>query len=365
MKTWLLLLFLPPFLLGPIRADEASLPIGDELGISAVRDSLPEDVREIGGNLTLDGSYDGTGALERLWNRFLLSLAESVRDSARDALSIFAVVLFGAVGVALTQGQKQGDYVQIASCAAVSFLMADGVNSLVGTAFSTLSDLSAYARVALPAIYSAAAAAGAPASASARYAVSCLALDVMMSAAERILLPLLSAYIAMAICGSIFDNPILRSGLKISKKAAVLLMSAMTTALTALLAVSGMVSGSADAAAVKTAKTVISAALPVVGGIMSDAASSVLAAAGLIRSTAGAFGLVSACALCLSPFAVFAVKKMLFSLAAVAAEMTAGPRLSRLLADMADVMGLLLGLVGCFGLMLFFSIVSAMRAVTG
>ena len=365
MKTWLLLFLLPPFLMGSIHTQEPSLSLGDEFGVSAVRDSLPEEVQEIGGNLTLDGSYDGTGALERLWNRFLLSLVESVRDSAGDALAIFALVLFCAVGGALTQGQRQEDFVQIAACAAVSIMLADGVNSLVGTAFSTLSDLSAYAKAALPAIYSAAAAGGAPASSSARYAVSCLALDLMMSAAQRILLPLLSAYIAMAICGSMFDNPILRSGLKISKKAATLLMSLMTTALTALLAVSGMVSGSADAAAVKTAKTVISATLPVVGGIMSDAASSVLAAAGLIRSTAGAFGLVSVCALCLSPFAVFAVKKLLFSLAAVAAEMTAGPRLSRLLGDMAGVMGLLLGMVGCFGLMLFFSIVSAMRAVTG
>ena len=56
-------------------------------------------------------------------------------------------------------------------------------------------------------------------------------------------------------------------------------MTGMTIAFTAYINLTGLISGSADAAAIRTAKTLISTVLPVVGGIASDASSAVLAAA--------------------------------------------------------------------------------------
>ena len=53
------------------------------------------------------------------------------------------------------------------------------------------------------------------------------------------------------------------------------------------------------------------------------------------------------------------------SLTAAATEMTGLDRLSRLLGEFSTLMGLMLGLVASYGLMLFVSIVSAIRTVTG
>ena len=102
-----------------------------------------------------------------------------------------------------------------------------------------------------------------------------------------------------------------------------------------------------------------------VGKILSDAASSVISAAAVVRNTAGAFGLVSVCALCSAPFAACGVRRLLLSLTAAATEMTGLDRLSRLLGEFSTLMGLMLGLVASYGLMLFVSIVSAIRTVTG
>ncbi len=67
-------------------------------------------------------------------------------------------------------------------------------------------------------------------------------------------------------------------------------MTGMTISFTAYIGMTGVITSSTDAAAVKTVRTVISTVLPVVGGMISDASGSVLAAAGVIRSCAGAFG---------------------------------------------------------------------------
>lgn len=365
MKKLLLMFLIFPFLVVTADAEDVALPMSDALDASAVKDGLPEEIREIGGELRYGGDYDSTGALERLWNRLLSDIIDSLRVSAREIFSVLALAVLCALGISFPAGQKRNENIQIAGCAAASCMLADGMNSMTGKAANALISLSDYAKAALPAIYSASAAGGAFTSASARYAASCLALDLMMSVSQRLLLPLLYSSIAMAVCSSVFDHPLLRSMLRLSKKLSTLLLTGLTLAFSGLMSITGIVTGSADEAAVKAAKTMISAAVPVVGKILSDAASSVVSAAAVVRNTAGAFGLVSVCALCSAPFAACGVRRLLLSLTSAATEMTGLDRLSRLLDEFSSLMGLMLGIIGAYGLMLFVSIVSAIRTVTG
>ena len=121
----------------------------------------------------------------------------------------------------------------------------------------------------------------------------------------------------------------------------------------------------ADAAAAKAVKTSVSAALPVVGSIVADAASTVTSSAAILRSGIGIVGVVSVAAMCVTPYLQFAVHYVLYKLAAGIAESFADKRVGRLIDGFADVYGFLLGMVGVASLILFLSIVSSMKAVTG
>ena len=78
----------------------------------------------------------------------------------------------------------------------------------------------------------------------------------------------------------------------------VFLLTAGLLAFVGYLTASGAIAGSADAAAVKAAKMTISRAIPVVGGILSDAAETVLAGAGVLRGTVGVVGMLVVLAIC-------------------------------------------------------------------
>lgn len=364
MKKLLLILLLAPLFTVSACAEGVS---GPEAGfdVEAMTRELPEEAIEIGGELRLDGSYDSAGALERLWNKILASLAENLRSACRVMVGIFALILLCAVSSSVVQIPRQNDAVQIAGCAAVSLMLAGGMNSLFAEALTVLSDLDNYGRAVLPAVYTAAAASGAVASSSAKYGLACLAVDLMMEAAQRLIIPLICAVLAMSVCAGLFDNALLRTGIKLGKRLTVLLLSGLTLGFTAFLSITGLVSGSADALTVKAARSLIATAVPVVGRMLSDTADSVLTAASLVKNSAGAFGMIAVCAVCAAPFVSLAVHRLLLSVAAAAAEMMAGERLARLLNDLGGVMSMLLGLVGCFGLMLFFCIVAALRTVSG
>ena len=84
-----------------------------------------------------------------------------------------------------------------------------------------------------------------------------------------------------------------------------------------------------------------------------------------LRSGIGIVGVVSVAAVCVTPYLQLAVHYVLYKLAAGIAESFADKRVGRLIDGFADVYGFLLGMVGVASLILFLSIVSSMKAVTG
>lgn len=81
-----------------------------------------------------------------------------------------------------------------------------------------------------------------------------------------------------------------------------------------VLSLTNLLAGSADRLAVRVGKTVISGAVPVVGGILSDATEAVAAAALTLRGTLGVLGVFSVLALCLAPLLHLAVQYLFYQL---------------------------------------------------
>ena len=80
-----------------------------------------------------------------------------------------------------------------------------------------------------------------------------------------------------------------------------ILLSVFLLAFIAYLNLSGVISGGADAATVKAAKFTISNMVPVVGGVISDTAETLLAGAGVLRNAAGVFGMLAVLGICMVP----------------------------------------------------------------
>lgn len=364
MKKFLLVLLLTPVFFTSAFAEDIYSEAAGMSDVYAIEEALPAEEREVSGKLAIDGSYDTRGALSRLWDRLVSLAGEQLGKDLKYAAELVAIALLCSLGGALSTGRNISEYINIAGCCAAAVLIAGSMDSIITQASSALAQLSDYSKAAMPALFTAAAACGAVSSASVRYASVCLAIDVIMSAAQRFIIPLIYAYLAISISRSLFDNSILRSAARIAKWCATTLMTGITIVFSGYITITGIIAGSTDAVAVKTARTVISSSLPVVGGIISDAASVVLSAASVIKNSAGAFSLIAVCALCAGPFVMLSVKMLVFRAAAAAADMLPGGRLAALINDVGTALGMLLGLVGCCGIMLFISIMSGIKVVT-
>jgi hypothetical protein len=125
----------------------------------------------------------------------------------------------------------------------------------------------------------------------------------------------------------------------------------------------GMGGGSADAAALKAAKLTISGAVPVVGGILSDASEAVLVSTPLVKNTAGIYGILAILALCMGPFLKIGAHYLMLKLTHAVTATIGSKELNSLIGGFSTAMGLLLAMTGSVCLLLLISTVCFMKGI--
>jgi stage III sporulation protein AE len=334
-------------------------------GAEELQEAVPEEARKAVGDISLKDAADPQGLLSRIWSALTDDAVDALSSGIKSAVSVLAIVMLCSAAATFFDGGNIQEYVTLAGCLGISACTVGGVRTLIGSGSAALSQLKDFSNILLPTLCTAAVSGGAVTSAAAKYAAASMFIDILINAADDFIVPLIYAYIALVIVGAALGGRAVKSAAKLLKWLCVTFMTAVTAVFTAYIGITGAVTGSTDAAAVKAAKMFMSASLPVVGGMISDAASSVVAGAGILRGAIGAFGMAAVCGICAAPVAALGVQLILFKASAACASALPSGRLSELIDGIADACGMMLGLTGCGAVMLFISIISSARAVTG
>ena len=106
----------------------------------------------------------------------------------------------------------------------------------------------------------------------------------------------------------------------------------------------------------------ISRAVPVVGGILADAAETVLVGAGVLRGTVGIVGMLGVLAICLIPFLQLAFHYLTYKLAAALIEPISAGGVQKLISQFSGALGMLLAAVATAMVLLMVLIGAAVGA---
>ena len=347
----------------PAYAYDIASEQAEAFGTAGLESALPSQTYDAFGALSVADAAHPRPLLQKLWDYALREGGGALASAARNAALLLAVVFLAALCASLSASGACAKVTQMTGAVAVAALSVTHVTSCITAGSSALTTLRDFSKILLPSMCAAAAASGAATSAAAKYAATSLFLDILLSAETAVLLPMLYTYAGTVICGAALEQDVLTALSALLRKALRLLLIGFAGVFTLYLSLTGILTG--DAAAAKAVKTAVSAALPVVGSIVADAAATVTASAAILRGGIGIVGVLSVAAVCVTPYLQLAVHYALYKLAAGIAESFADKRVGRLIGGFADVYGFLLGMVGVASLILFLSIVSSMKAVTG
>ena len=289
------------------------------------------------------------------------------RQAGKSGLLLLAVALL--CGFAETARQELGphglDPARLAGATAVTLIAAADVHTLLGLGREALGHMDTFSQLLMPVVTGVCAAAGAPTAAVVRQGATLLFLTLLLRLTDLLVIPLLYGYIAASAAWAALGNDGLKRLGKLLKWVAGGVLTTLITVFVFYLTVSGAIAGSADALAQKTAKTMLSGMIPVVGGILADAAETVVAGAGTLKGTVGVLGMLAVLGICMGPFLRIGVHYLMYKVvAALTATVTEGPT-AALMDDLGSAFALMMGAVGGGGAILYVALITSVQTATG
>lgn len=342
-------------LTGQACAEQSELP-------AELERAAPEAAQMLDGNA--ENGYGLAQGAGKLLKDALDGMKGHLFSGVRSLMAIMVgVVLLGAVE-SLAGDSIAARQTNLVGALYITAVSAGDISALIGLGRDTVGEVSALSKILIPTLAAATAASGGVTSASVRQVATVFFTDVLLTVIDRLLLPLLYLYIASAAANAVLDNGALEGIASLLKKGISWALGALLALFTAYLSISGAIAGAADAQAVRIAKTAVSTVVPVVGGILAEAAESVLAGAGVLRSMLGAFGALAVLSLCLLPFLRLGVQYLLYQGAVFIAQAAGPKKLAKMLSMLADAFALVLAMTGASVLLLVIALVSTLTAVT-
>lgn len=329
----------------PVSGEAITAPIVPESGAKY----MPEDTESFG---------------EGLWE-LIRDAAAQVQPDLAEAASVCMRVIASALLISILH-QFPGESRKIADLAAataISVLLLKNSNSLIHLGTQTITDLSEYGKLLLPVMTSAVAAQGGLTVSAALYTGTALFDAVLSSLISKLLIPMIYLYLAVSVANSAVGEDLLKQIGKFIKWSTVWCLKILLYVFTGYISITGVISGTADAATVKAAKLTISGVVPVVGGILADASEAFLVSAGLIKNAAGIYGIFAILAVFIGPFLRIGSHYLLLKVTGAVCAVFSSKRVAELISDFSTAMGLLLAMTGSMCMLLLISTVCFLKGV--
>ena len=329
----------------PVSAADITAPTVPESG----RDLMPQA---------------GTSFGDGLWQiccRGLAKIRPDIAEGAKISLCIIAaVVMLSILSAFPGMTEKCCDLV---GAVCIAGLLLGSANSLIRLGTDTVEEISQYGKLLLPVMTTALAAQGGLTTSASLY-VGTAAFDTLLSGViASVLVPMVYIYLALAAANAAIGDDLLKKLRDFLKWLMTWVLKTVLYVFTGYMGITGVVSGTTDAAALKAAKLTISGVVPVVGGILSDASEAVLVSAGVVKNAAGIYGIFAVLALIAEPFFRIVVHYLILKFTAAVCGIFASKRITELIGDFTSVMGLLLAMTGTVCLLILISTVCFLRGV--
>ena len=299
-----------------------------------------------------------------LWHVLKSALQElqpGFAEAAQTCLSVIAITML--ISVVKNFTQVSANLTGLVAVISMGALLFRSANSLLRLGTQTVEQMCDYGKLLIPTMTAATAATGTAATSAALYTGTMLFSTMLSSLISGVVVPLIYVYMALGIGDNASGGKTL-SGLKdFVKWLCTWIIKTVLYVFTGYMSITGVISGTVDSAAIKAAKLTISGAVPVVGSIISDASESILLSAGILRNSAGIYGIIATVAVCIGPFLRIGVHYLLLKITTAVCCVFGDSQSGGLMKDMTGAMGLVLAMTGAVCLLLLIGIVCFLRSI--
>lgn len=306
----------------------------------------------------VDSFHDGL--LELVQNGIRI-ISPHIKDASRVSLSIIcAVVILGVIDII---SERNDCILQLAGSTVLASLLLSNVNAMIELAADTVREMCDYGKLLYPVMTTAMAAQGRISSSTALYSGSVLFDAILSGLISSVLIPMIYLFLALSVANRALGEKMLKKMADLIRGMVSWCLKTVLTIFTTYMSITGVISGTTDAAALKTTKVTISTVVPVIGGILSDSSEAILVSAGIMKNAAGVYGILAVLAIIIGPFLKIGTHYLLLKMTAAVCSILGEKGPVELIDDFSSAMGLLLGMTGAMCLLILISTVCFMKGV--
>ena len=327
--------------------------------------ALPDDAKILLKEYSIQKGISFENGIKAILDKGSRQTGGILRSAIRSAVSVLLIVLCCGIAQTLFEAGSSAvpNYVTMVGALALSLTVSSELTSFIGLGRSLIEGLDTFSKALSATLAAAASAMGRPATAVAKYMATALFMDVLITIINRLIMPILYAYIAAVTANAALGDNMLGKLSSFLKWSCLTTLGLIVTAFSTYLTITGIIAGSTDAVALKATKMVLSNAIPVVGKMLSDASETILASTRILRNSVGIFGMIGVLAICVTPFLRLGIQYLLFKVIAIVSSSFCEKRLSDLIDSLAGAFGIIMGMLGACVIIIIISIVSVISVI--
>ena len=214
----------------------------------------------------------------------------------------------------------------------------------------------------IPVYASVTAASGGIATGGGYYASALWVCEVIAFVADRVIMPFLSILLAVAFTAAINPDMRFSSAAESMKNAVRIILTGLMTAFSGLITIKSFAASAADNAAARAVRFGAASFIPIIGGSVSEAYSTVHAGLGIIRSGVGTLGAAVMIFMLIRPLVTLITIKLTLECARTIADISGLSEVSELLRSTSYAMSAAISTTLCFSMMFLISTAIMMPA---
>lgn len=295
-------------------------------------------------NSAIKGEIDNS----TIYKKILNLLGKEVQTGIKSLISILAIIIIHSILKSISESLENDNiskliyYVQY--IAIVTIIMSN-FSDIINLVKETTINLVGFMNTLIPVLISLMLYTGSITTTSILEPIILFMVNFIGNFIQDILIPIILIITSISIISKISDNLQVEKIAKFLKSSTIWFLGLILTIFVGVVSLEGTLASSVDGITAKTAKTIVSSAVPVVGKILGDVIDSVLGCGVILKNAVGFLGVIIIIGICILPILKLSALTISYKLVASISEVIADAKIVKLLDQIADIFKILLAIL--------------------
>lgn len=341
-----------------LNNNEKSFGIGTFLS-EAEKYTEDIDISEIY-NSSISGNLDNTKILKYI----IKLLGGNLQNALATISGVIIIVIIHSILKTISENLGNESVAQIAyyiQYVLIVTLIMSNFSSIISSVRDSIADLTSFSNTLIPLLTTLMIATGNVVTSHMIEPILLLVITFIGNFITNVLIPIILVSTALAIISKVSEQVQVDKLAKFLKKGSVWVLTMVLTLFFSLATIEGGITSGLDGMTLKAGKSVVSNAIPVVGGILGDAIDTVLGYSNIIKNAVGVVGIFVIVSICIKPILNLTALTITYYLGAALCQPIADKKIVSLIEQMGGTFKVFLAIMFTITAMLIVGIAIVMR----